>query len=122
MPEPPAAALSVEGGEPVAGVLGTFTWQDSGTDAPWLDGNPIQVASNEFLTLTMAEPIAIASWHVSRQPPGSRDGMGAVGIADGIGEPVTFPAPPPGPWSVMVDIRFAENSGSGNYFWLVQVD
>ena len=34
--EPPAASIAVEGGDPVTGQLGTFTWGDGGSDSPWL--------------------------------------------------------------------------------------
>ena len=32
--EPPAASLSVEGGDPVVGQLGSFTWNGGGSDGP----------------------------------------------------------------------------------------
>ena len=38
--EPPAATLAVEGGDPVAGQLGSFTWNGGGSDSPWLPGAP----------------------------------------------------------------------------------
>jgi hypothetical protein len=122
IPEPPAASIAVDGGDPVIGELGTFTWQNGGSDAPWLNGYPIQVGSGELLTLTMAEPVPVASWSVSRQPPGSRDDFGAMGMAQGSGMPVAFPAPPPGSWSVGASIRFTGTLGSASYYWLIEVD
>lgn len=123
MPEPPAASVAVEGGDPVVGELGSFSWENSGSDAPWLPGNPIHVGSGEQLTLTLAEPVEIADWTVSRQAPGaSLDGVGAVGMAEGSAGPVTFAAPPPGSWSVSVDVWFADNLGSASYYWLMKVD
>ena len=50
--EPPAASLAVEGGDPVTGQLGTFTWGDGGSDSPWLPGAPIAVGTGEQLTVT----------------------------------------------------------------------
>ena len=35
---PPTAALAVEGGDPTDGQLGTYTWGEGGSDAPWLPG------------------------------------------------------------------------------------
>lgn len=122
MAEPPAASIAVDGGDPVVGQLGTFTWDNSGSDAPWLNGSPIHVGTGEQLTLTLATPVGIGAWSVSRVPPGNRDGIGAVGMDHGSGEPVTFEAPPDGSWSVEVSARFAGERGTASYFWMIQVD
>lgn len=122
MPEPPAASIAVEGGDPVVGELGSFGWKNAGSDAPWLDGSPIHVGAGEQLVLTLAEPVAIDTWQVSRAFPGSRDGMGSIGMAEGSGEPVTFGAPPSGSWSVRVSVLFADNLGGAAYYWLIEVD
>lgn len=121
MPEPPAASVAVEGGDPVVGALGSFTWENSGSDGPWRPGNPIHVGSGERLTLFLADPVGVANWTVSRAPAGA-NGSGAVGMAQGSGEPVSFGAPPPGSWSVSVDVWFANNLGSAAYYWLMEVD
>lgn len=121
MPEPPAASIGVDGGDPVTGQLGTFTWSNGGSDSPWLDGSPIHVGPGEPLFMTLAEPIALDEWAVSRVSPGNRDGVGAVVIADGRGGVVTFQAAPIGSWSVQVRVRFAGNLGSALYYWLIEV-
>lgn len=120
--EPPAASLAVDGGDPVEGQLGSFTWQNSGSDAPWLDGSPIHVGAGEQLTLTVADPLAVTNWTASRVAPGNRDGIGAIGMGEGSGEPVAFDAPPHGSWSVSVNVWFSDNRGSAAYYWLVDVD
>ncbi len=122
IPEPPAASIAVEGGDAVVGQLGSFGWKNSGSDAPWLDGSPIHVGAGEQLVLTLAEPIAIDTWQVSRVLPGSRDGIGSIGMAEGSGERVAFVAPPSGSWSVSVSVWFADNLGSAAYYWLIEVD
>ncbi len=122
IPEPPAASIAVEGGDAVVGQLGSFSWKNSGSDAPWLDGSPIHVGAGEQLVLTLAEPIAIDTWQVSRVLPGSRDGIGSIGMAEGSGERVAFVAPPSGSWSVSVSVWFADNLGSAAYYWLIEVD
>lgn len=122
MEEAPAASIAVEGGDPVFGELGSFSWKNSGSDSPWLDGSPIHVGAGEQLVLTLAEPVAINTWQVSRVLPGNRDGVGAVGMAEGSGEPVTFIAPPSGTWSVSVSLLFADNLGGAAYYWLIEVD
>lgn len=123
MPEPPAASIAAEGGDPVVGELGSFAWENSGSDAPWLPGNPIHVGAGERLLLTLSEPVGVSQWTASRQRPGaSLDGTAAVGLAEGPGDPVAFDAPPPGVWSVHVSVWFADNLGSAAYYWLMEVD
>ena len=120
-PEPPAASLAVDGGDPVVGQLGSFTWMNSGSDAPWLPGSPIHVGAGEPLLLVLSEPVGIANWTVNRAPAGT-DGSDVIGMAEGSGAPVTFPAPPPGAWSVHVSVWFGDDLGSAAYFWLMEVD
>jgi hypothetical protein len=122
MPQPPAASIAVEGGDPVEGQLGTFTWQNSGSDSPWLDGSPIRVGSGEQLTLMLDDPVEIDTWTVSRVQPGNRDGIGAVRMAEALHGPVIFDAPPAGIWSVEVSVRFADELGTALYFWQIAVD
>ncbi len=120
--EPPAASLGVEGGDAVAGQLGSFTWQNGGSDSPWLDGSPIHVGPGERLTLTLPAEVGVANWTAGRVAPGNRDGSGAVGMGEGSSGPVAFDAPPRGAWSVNVNVWFSDNRGSAAYYWLVSVD
>ncbi len=122
MGEPPAASLAVEGGDPVVGRLGSFTWDNSGSDSPALGGNPIHVGAGERLTLTLAEPVGIENWTASRRPAGGPGHVGVVGLGEATGGRVTFDAPPPGAWSVHVSVWFVDNRGSAVYFWLMTVD
>lgn len=121
MPEPPAASIAVEGGDPIVGQLGSFTWENSGSDAPWLPGAPIHVAQGERLALTLAEPIPATNWSVSRTPA-STFGTDIVGVAEGSTATVRFDAPPAGSWSVSVTVWFAGNRGDATYYWRVDVD
>lgn len=121
IPEPPAATIAVEGGDPVVGELGSFTWRNSGSDAPWVPGAPIRIGSGEPLTLAFAAPVRITTWTVARTP-GATFGSGVVGMGEGSGEPIEFPAPPHGTWSVNVSVSFADNLGSAAYYWLITVD
>ncbi|MEA2610414.1 MAG: hypothetical protein QOG32_140 [Chloroflexota bacterium] len=47
--QPPDAALAAEGGDPVIGQLGSFTWGAGGSDSPWLPGAPLVVGVGERL-------------------------------------------------------------------------
>ncbi|MEX1170876.1 MAG: hypothetical protein WEE50_12105 [Chloroflexota bacterium] len=122
MAEPPAASIAVDGGDPVVGELGSFTWQNNGSASPWLDGNPIHVGSGETLTVTLAEAVAIETWTASRVQATTLDGSMAVGLGEGTVDPVAFAGPPPGTWSVNVNVWFVDNLGSASYYWLIEVD
>jgi hypothetical protein len=121
IPLPPDASLAVEGGDPVAGALGGFSWMDSGSASPWLPGTPLHVGSGERLTLTLADRTGIAGWTVRRSAPATL-GVDSIGMAEGSGEPLTFDAPPTGTWSVDVELQFARGLGSAAYFWLITTD
>ena len=118
--EPPAATLAVEGGDPVAGQLGTFIWGDGGSDSPWLPGSPIAVGTGERLTVALADGVGVATWSARRVPAGTTDGSGAVGLGTG-GPPIVFEAPATGSWSVQVTVDFDGGLGSASYYWLVTV-
>jgi hypothetical protein len=120
---PPDGLLAVEGGDPVVGELGTWTWKNAGSDAPWLPGYPIHVGVGERLTFAMAERLPIESWEISRVPPSSVPGNeGVVDMGDGTSGAITVPAPPVGKWSVSVHVRFGDNLGDATYYWAVSVD
>jgi hypothetical protein len=119
---PPDASMAVEGGDPVVGTLGSYTWRSVGSDAPWLRGSPIHVGRGEELEVSFGSPVAIATWTAGRTMPGSLDGSGAIGLGEGRRSPPRFLAPPPGTWSVQVVVWFAANQGSAAYYWLVEVD
>ena len=118
--EPPAASLAVEGGDPVTGQVGTFTWSDGGSDSPWLPGSPIVVGTGETLTVSIAGPIGVATWSAKRIPAGAMAGSGATGLGTG-GPPIAFDAPEAGSWSVQVAVDFDGGLGSATYYWLVTV-
>ena len=119
-PEPPPATLAVEGGDPVTGQLGTFTWGDGGSDSPWLPGSPIAVGTGERLSVSIVGPVAVATWSAKRVPEGATGGTGASGLGTG-GPPIAFDAPETGSWSVQVTVDFDDGLGSATYYWLVTV-
>lgn len=117
---PPAAAMFVEGGDPVAGQLGTYVWGDGGSDSPWLPGAPITVGVGERAAVTFTPGVSVASWR-ARFLPSTADGPDrAAALGAGAGEP-TFGAPPVGSWTVVVDVVFAGGLGDAMYYWLVTV-
>jgi hypothetical protein len=118
--QPPAASLAVDGGDPVTGQLGSFTWDGGGSDSPWLPGSRITVGAGERIAVTLAADPGIASWAARRATAGTVDGAGAVAIGQGAGPP-SFAAPPTGTWSVQLTVQFASGRGSAAYYWRVTV-
>jgi hypothetical protein len=118
---PPAARLAAEGGEPVAGQLGTFLWGDGGSDSPWLPGAPLRVGAGERLVLALSPVTAIGSWRARYTRAGAGDPAGAISLGRGTGD-IALTAPARGRWTVEIAIDFADALGSASYFWRLEVD
>jgi len=118
--QPPTASLAAEGGDPVAGQLGSYTWLDGGSDSPWLPGAPLSVGAGEPLTVTLGDAVAVADWSARQVPAGTTNGTGAAGLGGG-GPPIAFAAPGTGIWSVQVTVRFGADLGSATYYWRLAV-
>lgn len=118
--EPPAASLAAEGGDPVVGQLGTYTWGETGSDAPWLPGAPIQAATGEPLAVTLEPDVAVTAWGARRVPAGADGPEGSIEVGSGSGAPA-MAAPEPGSWTLVVTIEFADGAGTANYFWQLDV-
>ncbi|MFL5643980.1 MAG: hypothetical protein ACJ78L_01385 [Chloroflexota bacterium] len=119
--EPPTATMAAEGGDAVAGSLGSFTWGDGGSDSPWLPGAPIAVGTGESLAVALAGDPPVREWVAKRVAAGALDGTGAASISHGDGGPIRFAAPASGAWSVQVDVTFDDDLGSATYYWAVTV-
>ena len=102
--EPPEASLTADGGDPVTGSLGSFTWADGGSDSPWLPGPPIAVGSGEPLSVALAPTVPVKDWMARRVAGGTSDGMGAIAIADGGPGPITFPLQVDGVYVNVLDV------------------
>jgi hypothetical protein len=116
---PPGAAMSAEGGDPVAGRLGSYTWAVGGSDSPWLPGSPIAVGAGEPLTVQLDGAPVVTDWTATRVAAGTTDGSGAVVLATAEGQPIRFIAPAAGSWSIQVQVRFDRGSDSAAYYWLL---
>jgi hypothetical protein len=116
---PPQAALTAEGGDPVVGQLGTYTWGDAGSDSPWLPGEPITVGAGEPLQVAFDPSLEPATWTALLAPPGAQGPDEAEPLADGSGLP-TFPAPPAGRYTLALQIT-VEGEGTAHYAWLLDV-
>ena len=118
---PPDALLSAEGGDPVAGQLGTFVWFETGSDAPWLPGAPIAVGAGEPLAVSLVPDGAIAAWAARYVPANAVGPDGATTLGEGAGSPA-FAAPGPGSWTVELFVEFAAGAGNAHYFWRLEVE
>lgn len=118
---PPAARLAAEGGDPVEGQLGTYTWGDGGSDSPWLSGAPIAVGAGEPLTVTLDGTPSIASWTAIHVPVTADGPAGGVVLGSGTGVP-TFAAPGSGSWTVDLEVVFADGLGTAHYAWRLDVE
>jgi hypothetical protein len=118
---PPIAALAAEGGDPTDGQLGTYTWGDGGSDAPWLPGARMAVGSGEPLTVSFRPVATIDEWS-ARAVPSTADGpAGATALGQGSAAP-RFVAPDAGTWTVEVHVVFGNAAGTASYFWKLAVD
>ncbi len=117
--DPPVGSIRVEGGDPVVGQLGTYSWADGGSSSPWLPGTPIAVGAQETLQLTVDPAVTITDWTGRIAPAADTDGAQAAVIASGVGLPV-MGAPKRGSWTLAVTVTFAE-LGSATYAWRLDV-
>jgi hypothetical protein len=117
---PPDLLLAAEGGDPVAGRLGSYTWDGGGSDSPWLPGNPIAVGAGEPLTARVATDLVhVASWMARIAPARATSDEGAAPLAEGSG-PIAFDAPAAGAWTIQLAVRFV-GGGSATYAWRLEV-
>jgi len=116
---PPVARLSAEGGDPIPGQLGSFTWGGGGSDSPWLPGTPISVGAGEPLMIAFDGDPVVGSWTARRIPADAPASDDTVPVGRG-GAVVAFDAPEPGAWSVAVTIRFGGDD-TATYYWRLDV-
>ena len=121
---PPLATLGGEAlpGEPAVGELGSFTWVDEGSDAPWIVPATGVVATPGMPVGVTFEPPAAASSWIARWAPIAAGGPGEVDTsAEGTG-PVTIGTPgAAGAWSLQVESRFGAGR-SATWYWRVDVE
>ncbi len=109
----------MDGGDPVPGQLGTYTWADGGSDSPWLPGTPISAATGETLTVTLPPDVVLSGWSAVLAPASNTDGEGAIRVGAGPAA-MDVVVPAAGSWTLAVTIEFGD-LGRATYFWLVEV-
>ena len=118
---PPDAFLAAEGGDPVAGQLGTFVWFETGSDSPWLPGFPLTVGAGEPLTVRLVPDDGVLAWTARFVPAAVTGPDGAMSLGEGSGS-ARFAAPGPGTWTVEVFTEFGAGAGNAHYFWRLEVE
>jgi hypothetical protein len=126
---PPLAVMTVDGGGRHEGELGTFVYRGSGTDAPWLPAtalDSVAVKPDSRLTVRLGDQGLIGPWSATIAPAGDDQAeraqlLAREGTVGGLRESIELPAPPPGAWVLMADLNYGDGSGSGAYYWLVDV-
>jgi hypothetical protein len=113
--EPPDALLTLGTMAPIPGVLGTYTWLGTGSDAPWLRGTPVTLPPGGTATVSLKPPVGTASWSIRKAKPGDASGTTARQIAAGTG-PIAFTVPPEA-GTILLTVDFAGGVGTANYFW-----
>jgi hypothetical protein len=116
---PPLADLAVDGGDPVAGQLGTYIWGSGGSDSPWLPGAPIRAATGEVLTVSLEPDLRVSGWSALLAPAAAGDGTGATPVGAGAG-PLDVTAPGSGTWTLAVTIDVGDR-GTATWFWRLEV-
>jgi len=119
--EPPAAELRAAGGPALPGQLGTYTWRDGGSDAPWLPGTPVAVAAGSELVIGLAPDLPVDSWRARYAPAGADGPARAESLGEGGGSIVLAP-PPAGRWTLEVHVTFGASLGDAHYFWQLDIE
>ncbi len=121
--KPPDAFLAGPTGGPVAGELGSFSWDGLVSDSPWIVppmASPLDPARP--LRVRLRGGPAVARW-TARWAKVRNGEAGPPRLAgSGAGAPLAIDAPPgPGGWSLQVDVRF-DGGERAAWYWRVQVD
>ncbi len=119
--DPPTAMLAGSWDAPVAGALGTFTWNGLVSDAPWIVGDPIGDASSGPVTVSFDPGLGQATWLAQWAPVVDGAAGDAVPGGDGASGAIVI-APPgrPGDWSLQVTATFAAGYDA-TWFWRLEV-
>lgn len=130
-PDMPPDALLSEGGQPVAGKLGSYCWHSACVDGPAFEqGTLPKLAVVVAPTIELAGRATYVSIDVSYiDKTGASQELSSIqrsfdpdaaGSAQPLTGGFTFPAPPKGSWVLVAHVRFADGSDAP-YGWQVIV-
>jgi hypothetical protein len=121
LPEPPGATLSGIVSGPGDGILGSFTWDGAGSDAPWIvPPDASRTEPGAALGVAWAPAASPVDW-TARWAPVTGSGAGdVVSGVDGVG-PVAIVAPgEAGAWSLQLEAAFGLGR-TGTWYWRLEV-
>ncbi len=125
-PPPLAEIVTAEGG--VAGVLGTYSIDGRGSDAPWLPFSSlpgVDIAAGEMVTIRFVDGVEIGQWQVVLAPESDTGGLATRGVDGGTPGPVAdslIVGPlPTGRWVLQAWLFRADERGNGLTYWAVTV-
>ena len=121
-PVPPAAHLTVPGQLAIDGDVGGFSWDGFASDAPWLPGAaPVRVAPDILASVRFGPGVRTEAWQAWYAPiSGSGVDDAAAVLQSRSDQEIDFPAPPPGTWSVQVNVTFP-GRGRVTFIWTLHV-
>jgi hypothetical protein len=123
--EVPGAELSVDGGEPIPGELGTYVYGERGSDAPWLPAtalDPVAAAPGAALEVKLSGGLGLAGGRAIFAAAADTEGTQPRGLeATSDGQRLRLVGPPAGSWVLSVEVDYPDGLGSGAYFWRLEV-
>jgi len=127
-PMPPLAQLRLPDGTLQPAALGSYVYGGAAADGPWLPARvlpAVEVDAGASLVLSVP-PLRFVRW--GARYADARDEaadiispLAAGGDNVASMESAVLPAPPSGPWVMMVQLYFADEAGDAAYYWHVVV-
>jgi hypothetical protein len=124
---PPTAILHA-GNAAVPGELGSYVFEGSGSDSPWLpfDSLSIVPVADAPLTVAFEDGTLVATWSAAIATADDVTGAATRGAGGrGAGAPplaaVTIGAIPAGSWVLSVRLELADGRGDATYYWAIEV-
>lgn len=119
---PPRALLDGFRAGRVAGDLGTYVWDETGSDAPWVIGLARGIAApGAHLSVVLRPELPVVAWRARwARVTGGQAGTprsGGSGTSDGI--EMTAPSSA-GSWSLQLNVELGPDR-SANWYWRVEV-
>jgi hypothetical protein len=126
-PLPPDAVLVLPNGRRIAGVIGSYEFNGTAADVPWLPASSLTqtvVLADSPLAVSFADGSAIGGWTASRAPSADAQGLTSFGVGGReASEPpllqVQVSGIRPGDWVLAVRLFLADGSGDATYFWSI---
>jgi hypothetical protein len=112
----------------VPGELGSYVFEGSGSDSPWLPFDSLSVvtvAAGVPLTIAFEDGTTIATWSAAVAAAEDEAGEAGQGVGGrGSGEPplaaVATDAIPVGRWVLSVRLELADGRGDATYYWALE--